>query len=159
MSEVAKRAASLEDIEAIWGLMRQSASDIPFDVESEGEQERILTEGMVCCIAGMSPLVVDDRKEIVRALLAKRDELDWGLRNTETINVSFAAVAPSHRDQGILKMLVEEIIKRNARVYLGVKMGDKQGLAAELEKSGFARQSEDTSGRGELYKWEPSLQS
>jgi hypothetical protein len=159
VSDIAQRAASLEDIKDIWGLMRQSASDIPIDIESEVDQERILTEVMACCTAGMSPLAVDAKKEIIGALLAKRDEFDWGFRNAETINVSFAAVAPGHRDQGVLKMLVDEIIKRNAPVYVGVKAGDKHGLAAELEKSGFLRQAEDADGRGELYKWEPSAQS
>jgi GNAT superfamily N-acetyltransferase len=157
MSNIVQRAASLNDIKDIWGLMKQSASDIPFDVESEVEQEGLLTEVMACCTAGMSPLVVDEKQEVVGVFLAKRDDFDWGFRNAETINVSVAAVAPSYRDRGVLKMLIEGIIKRNAPVYVGVRTGDGNDLAAELERSGFSRERDVA--KGQVYKWEPVAQS
>jgi hypothetical protein len=156
MSDLTQRAASLSDIKDIWGLMRQSAGDIPLAVESEAEQEKVLTEIMACCTAGMSPIVVDSKKEIVGALLAKRDQFDWGFRNIETINVAYAAVATTHQDQGVLKTLVEEIVKRNVPIYVGVQSGNKHGLVGELESAGFSRQAEISSGLGDVYKWEPA---
>lgn len=159
MSDLTQRAASLSDLKDIWGLMKQTASDITFALENEAEQEKILTEVMACCTTGMSPIVVNSNKEVVGALLAKRDEFDWGFRNVETINVAYAAVADGVQDQGVLKTLVEEIMKRKVPVYVGVKTGNKHGLAGELESAGFARQEDDKSGWGDLYKWEPAAQS
>jgi hypothetical protein len=156
VSDLAQRNASLNDMKEIWVLMRESAAELPFDVKNEAEQERVLTEVMECCTAEMSPLVVDGKQTVIGALLAKRDQLDWGFRNKKTINVSLAAVAASHRDQGVLKMLIEELCKQDAPVYVGVKTGEGLGLAVELKGSGFSL--EETSESGELYKWEPSAQ-
>ncbi len=154
MSDLAQKNASLNDMKEIWALMRDSAAELPFDVENEAEQERVLTEVMECCTAEMSPLVVDGKKAVVGALLAKRDQFDWGFRNKKTINVSLAAVAASHRDQGVLKMLIDEICKQETPVYVGVKTGEGHGLAVELKGSGFSL--EETNESGALYKWEPS---
>lgn len=153
MSDLAHRNASLSDMKDIWGLMRQAAADIPFPIESESDQERALTEIMECCTAEFSPIVVDG-KQIVGALLAKRDVLDWGLRNAETINVSVAAVSASHRDQGVFKMLFDEITKRNAPVYIGVKAGEGQGLTDQLKICGFSLAN--AGAQGEIYRWEPA---
>lgn len=154
MSELAHRNASLSDLKGIWDLMRETAADVPVPVEGESDQERALTELMACCTTEYSPVVVDGKKNIVGALLAKRDLLDWGLRNVETINVSLAAVAPSYRDQGVFKILFDEITKCNAPVYIGVKAGEGQGLVAQLKASGFTLAN--TSADSETYKWEPA---
>ena len=90
-------------------------------------------------------------------MLARRDELDWGLRNVETINVSLAAVSASHRGNGVFKSLIEAILKRNAPVYIEVKAGDAQGLAAELKGCGFSLTKTDDGA--ELYKWEPAAEA
>ena len=90
---------------------------------------------------------------MVGALLARRDELDWGLSNKESINVSLAAVSSSHRDRGVLKLLIEQIVKRNAPIFIEVKAGDAQGLATELKGCGFSLAKAETDA--ELYKWEP----
>jgi hypothetical protein len=141
----------------IWGLIRRAAADIPLDVESEMGQERALTEVMECCTAGLSPVVVDDKQAIVGALLAKRDQFDWGFLNAETINVSIAAVAATHRDQGVLKMLIEEIIRRNAPVFVEVKSDEENGLRAQLRDLGFSLKN--AGANGELYQWEPVAQT
>lgn len=153
MSDLAHRNASLSDMKDIWGLMRQAAAEIPLPVESESDQERALTEIMECCSAELSSIVVDG-KQIVGALLAKRDLLDWGFRNVKTINISVAAVSPSHRDQGVFKILFDEIIKCNAPVHIGLQAGEGQGLADQLKSCGFTLES--SSGQGEIYKWEPA---
>ncbi len=157
MADLAHRPASLDDISDLWALMRQTAADIPCSIESEGDQDRALTEIMKCCTAEFSPVVLDTKRNVVGALLARRDELDWGLRNAETINVSLAAVSASHREHGVFKMLIEAILKRNAPVYVEVKAGEAQGLGAELKGCGFclARAEEGA----ELYKWEPAVEA
>ena len=81
MADLAHRNASLDDMKDLWALMRQTAADIPCSIESESDQERALTEIMKCCTAEFSPVVLDAKRNVVGALLARRDELDWGLRN------------------------------------------------------------------------------
>src|SRR5215470_15541100 len=108
MTELSQRAASLGDLKDIWGLMRQVAADIPFDLASEAEQQSVLTELMACCTSGLSPIAVGNDKAIVGALLARRDDFEWGFRNGNAIHVSYAAIAPGHRDQGVLRGLVAE---------------------------------------------------
>ena len=56
MADLKQRAAELNDLKGIWGLLRQTANDIPFDIESEANQENILTELMACCTSGLSPI-------------------------------------------------------------------------------------------------------
>lgn len=154
MADLAHRNASLDDMKDLWALMRQTAASIPCSIESESDQERALTEIMKCCTAEFSPVAFDAKRNLVGALLARRDELDWGLRNVETINVAVAAVSDSHRQDGVLKMLIEAILKRNAPVYVEVKAGEAQGLAAELKGCGFSLAKAEEGA--ELYKWEPA---
>lgn len=157
VAELEHRNASLDDMKDLWALMRQTAADIPCPIESDSDQERALTEIMKCCTAEFSPVVLDGKRNVVGALLARRDELDWGLRNVETINVSLAAVSASHRGNGVFKSLIEAILKRNAPVYIEVKAGDAQGLATELKGCGFSLTKTDDGA--ELYKWEPAAEA
>lgn len=156
MNELTHRAASLEDLRDIWGLLRQVAPDIPMDLGSEAAQENILTEIMACCTSGLSPVAVGKDKAIIGALLARRDDFEWGFKNSDAIHVSYAAIAPSHRDQGVFATLVSEIQGRNVPVFASVKSGDQFGLADELKKLGFEHECTAASGWGELYKWQPS---
>jgi len=157
VADLAHRNASLEDMGALWALMKQTAADIPHSIENESDQERALTEIMKCCTAEFSPVALDEKRNVVGALLARRDELEWGLRNGETINVSLAAVSASHREHGVFKLLIEALLKRNAPVYVEVKAGEGQGLAAELEGCGFSLTK--TEQGAELYKWEPTAEA
>lgn len=156
MAELARRAASLGDLKDIWSLIRQVAADFPFDLTSEAEQESLLTELMACCTSGFSPIVVGSDKSIVGALLVRRDDFEWGFRNGDTVHISYAAIAPGHRDQGILRGLVTEIQDRKVPIFASVKSGDQFGLAEELKGLGFAHECAAASGWGDLYKWQPS---
>lgn len=112
---------------------------------------------MKCCTAEFSPIVLDAKHNVVGALLARRDEFDWGLRNAETISVSLAALSANGREEGAFKVLIEAILKRNAPVYVEVKAGEAQGLAAELKGCGFSlTKSEDGA---EFYKWVPAAEA
>lgn len=155
MTEVTQRAASLGDLKDIWGLVKNVAGDIPFDPGNEAAQESILSELMACCTSGLSPVAMGEDKAIVGALLVRRDDFEWGFRNGNAVHVSYAAVAPSHRDKGVLGALVAEIQGRKVPVFVSVKSGNQSGLADELKKLGFAHECAATSGWGDLYKWQP----
>ncbi len=155
MDELTQRAASLGDLKDIWDLLRQVAAGIPFDLESEAAQENMLTELMACCTSGLSPVAVGKDKTIVGALLVRRDDFEWGFRNGDAVHVSYAAIAPSHRDQGVLRALVAEIQERKVPVFASVKSGNQLGLADELKALGFAHECAAESGWGDLYRWQP----
>lgn len=154
MAQMTQRTASLGDLRAIWGLMRQVARDIPFDVENEAGQENMLTEVMMCCTSGLSPVAIGEDKAVVGALLVRRDDFDWGFRNGDAVRIACAAIAPGYRGQGLLQSLVAEVQDRKVPIFVSIKNGDLFGLAGELEKLGFVRERAAENGRGELYKWQ-----
>lgn len=156
MVEVTQRAASLRDLKDIWSLMRRVAADIPFDRDSETAQENMLTELMACCTSGLSPVAVGEDKAIIGALLVRRDDFEWGFRNGDAVHVSYAAIEPGHRDQGLLRALIAGVQERKTPVFASVKDGNTLGLADELEALGFARECTAVGGWGELYKWQPT---
>ena len=100
--------------------------------------------------------VLDENKAIVGALLVRRDDFDWGFRNGDTVHVSYAAIAPTHRDQGVLASMLTEIQRRKVPVLASVKNGNHLGFADELEKLGFDLECTAASDWGDLYKWQPS---
>jgi len=70
MADLKHRAAELADLKDIWGLLRQTANDIPFDLESEADRENVLTEIMACCTRGCRRLFsmrTSDRRCVARA--------------------------------------------------------------------------------------------
>jgi ribosomal protein S18 acetylase RimI-like enzyme len=155
MAGLTQRAASISDLKDIWGLLGRVAADVPFDFQSEAEQESILSELMACCISGLSPIAVGEDKAIIGALLVRRDDFDWGFRNGDAIHVSYAAIDPDHRNQGVLPALVAEVQQRKVPVYASVKTGNQFGFADELKKLGFAHECAAVGGWGDLYKWLP----
>lgn len=155
MGDVTQRAASLADLKDMWGLVRQVADDIPFDLQTEAGQESMLTELMCCCSSGLSPIAVGDDKAVVGALLARRDDFEWGFRNANVIHVAYAAVAPEQRDKGLLQSLLAKVQEQKVPVLVSVKSGEKLGLADQLKALGFAHECKAESEWGDLYKWQP----
>lgn len=155
MSNFTRRAASLADLRDIWGLLRQVAGDIPIDLRSEASQESLLSEAMACCTSGLSPVALDEGNAVIGTLLARRDDFEWGLWNSDAIHVSYAAIAPGHRDLGVLASLVAKIQERKVPVFVSVKKGNQIGLADELGKLGFKHECTAESDWGDLYKWLP----
>jgi hypothetical protein len=157
MGDVTQRPASLADMKDVWSLVRQVAGDIPFDAQSEAAQESVLSEVMACCTSGLSPIAVDCDKSVVGALLARRDDFEWGLRNANVIHVSYAAVAPDQREKGLLRSLFAKVQEQKVPVLVSVKNGNRLGLADELESLGFTHECTAASGWGDLYRWQPAL--
>ena len=156
MTDLKQRIASLSDLKNIWILMREAAPDIPFDVTNERAQESVLSELMACCTSGLSPVIIGEDKTIVGALLVRRDDFEWGFRNSQAMHVSYAAVAPSYRDKAVFGSLVAGIKERKVPIFASVRSGDKLELADQLKAFGFAYECPAASGWGDLYKWQPS---
>jgi hypothetical protein len=155
MTETAQRSASLKDLKDIWGLMKGVSGDIPFDLSSEAAQESLLSEIMSCCTSGLSPVALGEDKSVVGALLVRRDDFEWGFRNSDAIHLSYAAIASSHKDKGILGSLIASLQEQKVPIFASVKSGNQFGLADELVKLGFVHECKAESGWGDLYKWQP----
>lgn len=152
MTQVTQRAATLADLKELWGLLKGAAADIPFDVDSELAQESILSELMACCTSGLSPVAVEN-EAIVGALLVRRDDFEWGFRNSDAVHIAYAAADAGHKE--VLSQLVTDVQERKAPVFASVKSGNGLGLADMLERLGFAHECKAASGWGDLYKWQP----
>ena len=155
MAELTRRVASLSDVQGIWGLLRQVAADIPFKLEDELEQETLLSELVACCTSGLSPVLVDNEKGIVGALLARRDQFEWGFRNSEAIHVAYVAVAPAVREDKVLPALLGELKEKKVPLLASVKSGEQSGFASALGELGFTHEVKALNGWGDLYQWTP----
>lgn len=155
MAELTRRMASLDDVQGIWGLIRQVSAEIPFKMDDEREQESILSELMACCTSGLSPVLVDNEKGIVGALLARRDDFEWCLRNSEAIHVAYAAVSPAAGEEKVLPALLGELQEKKVPLLASVKSGEQFGFAAALGELGFTHEVKAASGWGDLYQWTP----
>jgi hypothetical protein len=154
MAEVTQRAATLTDMKNIWALVRQTAADFPVDLSTDAGQEYMLSEIMIGCSSDLSPVAVGKDKAIVGALLARRDENEWGLWNGNVIHVTHAAVAPSQKDQGLLQSLFVELQGKKMPIHVSVKSGNA-ALADEIKKLGFEVAVTAADGWGDLYVWDP----
>ncbi len=110
---------------------------------------------MACCTAGLSPVSVGSDDKIVGALLLRRDDFDWALRNGEALHISYAAVDPAHRDAGVLKALISEVQQRRVPLYISIKSGNQSGLADTVKELGFVHATAASDGWGDIYKWQP----
>jgi hypothetical protein len=155
MAEVTQRAATITDMKGIWTLVRQAAADVPVDLTTDAGQEYMLTEIMIGCTSELSPVTVGKDKAIVGVLLARRDENEWGLWNANIIHVTHAAVAPSHKDQGLLQSMVTGLQGKKLSIHASVKAGDKSGLTDVLKALGFELAVSAADGSGDLYVWDP----
>ncbi|MFG1430179.1 hypothetical protein V5F44_06110 [Xanthobacter sp. V2C-8] len=156
MAELTQRTASLADVQGLWGLLRRVSADVPFRLEDEREQEAILSEVAACCASGLSPIAIDNERGIVGALLARRDDLEWGLRNNPAVHVAYAAMAPAFRGTDLFAGLLGEVKGLGVAVLASVKAGDRQGFAEALGAQGFIHQRRAASGWGDLYRWTPA---
>jgi hypothetical protein len=152
MGELKRRTADLGDIKEIWELVKAAAEDMAFDVANPAAQEAMLSQIMICCTSGLSPVAVAESGDLVGALLVRRDELEWGLRNSPAVHVA-AAAARGESGQGALTVLIGELQAAEAPVFVSVKTGDRLGLEALLRQRGFAHEARAENGWGDLYAW------
>jgi hypothetical protein len=155
MAQLVQRTAELTDLKDIWNLIREVAAEVPFDLANERAQQSILSELMCCCTSGISIVAVGPDKAIVGAVMARRDDLEWGIGNHNVAHIIYAAVAPSAKGNGLLKGLVTGVQDGKVPVYASVKSGEQQGLADQLKELGFALECSAANGWGDLYRWQP----
>ena len=154
MSATTPAMATLSDFGPIWTLMREVAPQIPFSLESDTDQEAVLTELMACCTDGQSPLILDPAtKKVMGALLVRRDPFEWGFRNSPALHVTYVAFAAEAPSGELVSGLMEWLMDRRVPLYFSVKSGNGLELPALLEPLGFAHLANNA--WGDLYFWEP----
>jgi hypothetical protein len=155
MAELVQRTAELTDLKNIWNLMREVAAEVPFDLADEKAQQSVLSELVRCCTSGISLVAVGPDKAIVGAVMARRDDLEWGIANANVPHIIYAAVAPAAKGNGVLKGLVTGVQGGKVPVYASVANGEQVGLADQLKELGFAHECTAANGWGDLYRWQP----
>jgi hypothetical protein len=155
MAQLVQRTAELTDLKNIWNLIREVAAEVPFDLADEKAQQSVLSELVRCCTSGISLVAVGPDKAIVGAVMARRDDLEWGIANKDVAHIIYAAVAPSAKGNGVLKGLVTAVQGGKVPVYASVKSGEKLGRADQLKELGFAHELTAVNGWGDLYRWQP----
>ena len=155
MANLVQRTAELTDLKNIWNLIREVAAEVPFDLADDKAQQSVLSELVRCCTSGISLIEVGPDKTIVGAVMARRDDLEWGIANANVAHIIYAAVAPSAKGNGVLKGLVTGVQGGKVPVYASVKSGETLGLADQLKELGFAHDMTSVNGWGDLYRWEP----
>jgi hypothetical protein len=155
MAELVQRTAELTDLKNIWNLLREVAAEVPFDLADEKAQQSVLSELVRCCTSGVSLVAVGPDKAIVGAVMARPDDLEWGMANHNVPHIIYAAVAPSAKGNGVLKGLVSGVQEGKHPIYASVKNGEQLGLATQLKELGFALECTAANGWGDLYRWQP----
>jgi hypothetical protein len=128
---------------------------VPFDLADEKAQQSVLSELVRCCTSGVSLVAIGPDKAIVGVVMARPDDLEWGLANHNVPHIIYAAVAPSAKGNGVLKGLVSGVQDGKLPVYASVKTGEQLGLATQLKELGFALECTAANGWGDLYRWQP----
>lgn len=152
MTAVTSQKATLADFGRLWAFMRQAADQIPFKIDSDLDQEEVLSELMACCTTGLSPFILDGEK-VTGALLVRHDTFELGFRNSPALHVTYAALAAEGEPADLVSSLVSELQDKRVPLYFSVKSGNGLALPAMLEGLGFSHLA--TSDWGDLYLWEP----
>lgn len=153
MSAVTSQMASLADLGRLWAFLREAAPQIPFQLDSDLDQEEVLSELMACCTSGLSPFVLDAEQKVTGALLVRHDTFEWGFRNSPALHITYAALAAEGGSADLVSALVTALQEKKVPLYFSVKSGNGLELPAMIEALGFAHLAK--SPWGDLYLWEP----
>ncbi|MEP9348959.1 hypothetical protein [Xanthobacter sp. KR7-225] len=153
MSAAPPSVATLGDMPRIWTFVRDAAGQIPFALESEREQEAVLSELMASLSSGFTQVAFDAGGAVQGALLARRDTFEWGFRNSPALHVTYAALAPEAAAADLVPALLAPLKEGRAPIYFSVRAGNALDLAALLPSLGFEHLAK--SPWGDLYLWEP----
>lgn len=153
MSAQTPYVATLQDMPRIWTFVRAAAQQIPFELESESDQEAMLSELMAALSSGYTQVALGEGDAVQGALLARRDTFDWGFRNSPALHVTYAALGPDAAAADVVPALLAPLKDTSAPIYFSVRGGNALDLAALLPSLGFEHLAK--SPWGDLYLWEP----
>ena len=153
MPEIACRQARLDDAAEIHALLLSLAPEIPLLVDTLEREEALYALIRNCARSGESWVAVDGADRIIGFALAEPNQLARHYAEHETLELRYAGVAAAHRNQGIFGRLIAPILDRMVPVTAMVAAQNRSGIAARLQRLGFAPL--DTAGGGQRLRWEP----
>ena len=88
-------------------------------------------------------------------VLVEPDEMERFQRNNHALHLRYAGVAQAHRQRGIFRALVKQLMKRSVPLIATVRAGNKRQMQVLLQHVGFQRWSGDPQIE-EHFGWQPT---
>jgi N-acetylglutamate synthase-like GNAT family acetyltransferase len=151
--DVAYRQAAVEDAAEIHELLLRLASEIPIAVDTLEREEALYTLIRRCARGGESWVAVDAENRIVGAVLVELNQRGRHYAENEILDLRHAAVTPECGEAGILDDLLARVTARMLPVAAGISPHNRSGLAACLERLGFA--DDGTAAGARRLRWQP----
>jgi hypothetical protein len=138
MSEPVYRPAVIGDAADIHSLLLNVAGDIPLAVEALEQEEALYAAVRKILVFGQSWVALDGETAAAFVLVDSAEVgRHWG--ENELLNLRYAGVAPEWGDGDVLDRLIGKMLERAVTIVAVVKDGNRNGLAARLERAGFQR--------------------
>jgi GNAT superfamily N-acetyltransferase len=147
------RQAALDDARDILPLLLRLAPEIPLLADTLEREEVLYALIRRCSRTGESWVALDAAGAVIGVALAEPTEHGRHYAEHEILEMHYAAVAPEHRDDGVLAALVGKIQARLVPVTTTVSRQNRFDLAAQLQSLGF-RSTEEAGGEPRL-RWDP----
>ncbi|HEX2151222.1 MAG TPA: hypothetical protein VHG31_04390 [Stellaceae bacterium] len=157
MSEIDYRPARLDDAGEIHALLLVLAPEIPLLVDTLEREEALYALVRNCARSGESRVACDGKGHIIGVALVEPNQLGRHYAENEVLDLRHAAVAPEHRESGILAALIGEVTARLQPVAVRVGAQNRTGLAACLHELGF--RAIGSVGGEQVLRWEPGTRS
>ena len=157
VSDIAYRPALLDDTGEIHDLLLRLAADIPLLVDTLEREEALYALVRNCARSGESWVARDTAGRIVGVALVEPNQLGRHYAEHEMLDLRHAAVAPEHRESGVLVALIGRVAARLQPVAARVGAQNRTGLAACLRELGF-RATGAASGE-QVWRWDPGARS
>ncbi|MGE0260509.1 MAG: hypothetical protein AB7H71_02595 [Alphaproteobacteria bacterium] len=153
MNDIDYRAARLDDAGEIHELLLRLAPEIPLLVDTLEREEALYALVRNCARSGESWVACDQTGRIVGAALVEPNQLGRHYAEHEVLDLRHAAVAPEHRESGVLGTLIGKVTARLQPVAVRIAGRNRTGLAACLRELGF--RATDSAGGEQVWRWEP----
>ncbi len=157
MPDISYRQARLDDAGEIHALLLRLAPEIPLLVDTLEREEALYALVRNCARSGESWVACDGNGHIVGVALVEPNQLGRHYAENEVLDLRHAAVAPEHRDSGILAALIGKVTARLQPVAVRVGAQNRTGLAACLYELGF--RAIGSAGGEQVLRWEPGTRS
>ena len=133
------RDATSVDVDGIFALMQQIASEIPVSLDLPERQE--IMRGIIaeCCGSGDSQVAIDADGKLIGFVLAKPDRLERFLHNDNTLQLPYIGVSTAKRQRGIFGALMAQMMAKGVPLTAMVLHGNQSSMANRLAKIGFAQ--------------------
>jgi hypothetical protein len=144
--QVIIRRADKNDVEDIFSVLTQCATEIPTRVDGEDREAHFRRLIKLGCRGGRSYIAISGT-EVVGFLLSTPSDNGW-------YELDYGAILTDYRGMGILSKMLCEIKSQVIGLFATVKNDNKSAMADRLLKAGFVEAPDDTTFPDErAFRW------